>query len=82
MTKTKGKQKENKKAEHAKKQRGKQKRIDFKSYDIIPLVNQAWEDSFARKESNLKAIVERGCILALTKRFKIVRDFKNKCLPS
>ena len=34
--------------------------IDFKRHDIIPLVNRAWADSFARKESNLKAITERG----------------------
>ena len=29
--------------------------------DVMMLVKQAWAKSFARKETNRKAIAERGC---------------------
>jgi hypothetical protein len=34
--------------------------IDFKKCDIVPLICRAWADSFARKETNLHAIIDRG----------------------
>ena len=33
---------------------------NFHKHDIVPLVNLAWKESFARKEKNLKAIIDRG----------------------
>jgi len=34
--------------------------IDFKRYDIVPLICRAWKDAFARKKQNLDAIMERA----------------------
>ena len=31
----------------------------FDQYDIVPLINRAWNKSFARREKNLEAIVDR-----------------------
>ena len=33
---------------------------NHQSTDIIPLINKAWNDSFARVEKNKQAIAERG----------------------
>ena len=34
--------------------------VALRRHGIIPLVNRAWKESFARKASNFRAILERG----------------------
>ena len=34
--------------------------LTFKPTDIIPIVNRAWNRSFAKADSNRRAIVDRG----------------------
>ena len=36
------------------------KLIEIERYDVIPIVNYAWERSFKREETNKRAIAERG----------------------
>ena len=33
---------------------------DFDRYDILPLINRAWNKSFTRRYKNLEAIIDRG----------------------
>ena len=33
---------------------------DFDQCGIVPLINRAWRKSFARRDNNLEAIIDRG----------------------
>ena len=35
-------------------------KLEIQPTDIVPMINHAWDRSFAREESNKKAIYERG----------------------
>ena len=37
-----------------------QSKNEIRGFDIVPMVNFAWKNSFGRVDSNKKAIYERG----------------------